>query len=66
MSMNVNLTHAAMVVPVITCRISFHVPVRVDTQGPYVNKVGKYSDDSFIRTRLFPVDISGLTGFPDY
>ena len=27
----------------------------------------KYSDDSLIRTRLlFPVDISGLTSFPDY
>ena len=26
----------------------------------------KYSDDSFIRTRLFPVDISGLTSFQDY
>ena len=25
-----------------------------------------YSDDSFIRTRLFLVDISGLTSFPDY
>ena len=25
-----------------------------------------YSDDLFIRTRLFPVDISGLTSFPDY
>ena len=25
-----------------------------------------YSDDSLIRTRLFPVDISGLTSFPDY
>ena len=23
-----------------------------------------YSDDSFTRTRLFPVDISGLTNFP--
>ena len=25
-----------------------------------------YSDYSFIRTRLFPVDISGLTSFLDY
>ena len=25
-----------------------------------------YSDDSFIRTRLFPIDITGLTSFPDY
>ena len=25
-----------------------------------------YSDDSLIRTRLFPVDISGLTSCPDY
>ena len=28
--------------------------------------VGMYSDDSFIRTRLSPVDISGLTSLPDY
>ena len=26
----------------------------------------EYSDDSLIRTRLFPVDISGFTSFPDY
>ena len=26
----------------------------------------KYSDDSFIRTRLSPADTSGLTSFPDY
>ena len=25
-----------------------------------------YSDDSLIRTRLFPPEISGLTSFPDY
>ena len=25
-----------------------------------------YSDDSFIRTRLFPSDTSGLMSFPDY
>ena len=25
-----------------------------------------YSDDSFIQTRLFPVNISKLTSFPDY
>ena len=25
-----------------------------------------YSDDLLIRTHLFPVDISGLTSFPDY
>ena len=25
-----------------------------------------YSDDSLIRTRLFPLEISGLTSFPDY
>ena len=25
-----------------------------------------YSDDSFIRTHLFPVDISGLMSVPDY
>ena len=25
-----------------------------------------YSDDSLIRTRLFPVDMSGVTSFPDY
>ena len=26
----------------------------------------KYGDDSLIRTRLFPGDISGLTSVPDY
>ena len=26
----------------------------------------EYSDDSLIRTRLFPPEISGLTSFPDY
>ena len=26
----------------------------------------QYSDDSFIQTRLFPFDSSGLTSFPDY
>ena len=26
----------------------------------------EYSDDLFIRTRLFPNDISGLMSFPDY
>ena len=25
-----------------------------------------YNDDSFIRTHLFPLDISGLTSLPDY
>ena len=25
----------------------------------------QYSDDSLIRTRLFPLEISGLTSFPD-
>ena len=25
-----------------------------------------YSDDSLIRTHLFPPEISGLTSFPDY
>ena len=25
-----------------------------------------YSDDLFIRTRWFPVDITRLTSFPDY
>ena len=25
-----------------------------------------YSDESFIQTRLFLLDISGLTSFPDY
>ena len=30
-----------------------------------VNKY-MYSDDSFIWTRLFPVDISALMNFPDY
>ena len=25
-----------------------------------------YGDDLFIRTRLFPVDVSGLTSFLDY
>ena len=29
-----------------------------------VKKGTKYSDDSLIRTRLFPVNISGLTSFP--
>ena len=44
---------------------------------PYGNSQGKillhfrphsthFSDDSFIQTRLFPVDISGLKSFPDY
>ena len=28
--------------------------------------IGIYSDDSLIRTRLFPADISGLKSFPDY
>ena len=30
------------------------------------NHKSKYSDDSLIRTRLFPPKISGLTSFPDY
>ena len=30
------------------------------------NELKKYSDDLFIGTRLFPVDLSGLTSFPDY
>ena len=29
-------------------------------------KITLYSDDSFIRTSLFSVNISGLTSFPDY
>ena len=32
----------------------------------FVFKKLLYSDDSLIQTRLFPVDISGLTSFPDY
>ena len=30
------------------------------------NDAAAYSDDSLIRTRLFLVDIAGLTSFPDY
>ena len=35
-------THAEMAAHVTTCSTSSHVHVRVDTQGPRVNKVGKY------------------------
>ena len=35
-------THAITAAHVTTCSTSSHAPVRVDTQGPRVNKVYKY------------------------
>ena len=40
------------------------LPKKGRIDGYYVTYM--YSDDSLIRTRLFPADISGLTSFPDY
>ena len=39
---------------------------RVMTKKNFDEQISIYSDDSLIRTHLFPVDISGLTSFPDY
>ena len=38
----------------------------MDSRVVLAQLIYMYSDDSLIRTRFFPVDISGLTNFPDY
>ena len=46
--------------------ILFNVAGEQRDIGKYNYILLLYSDDSLIRTRLFPVDISGLTSFQDY
>ena len=47
---------------VISVNDSTHLPKTIYSPKRKV----MYSDDSFIRTRLLPVDMSVLTSFPDY
>ena len=46
-----------------TTKLKFNFTMRSQDNFTYMYM---YSDNSYIRTRLFPVDISGLTSFPDY